>query len=175
MIFERITLRAPASQALATDLGWATLSWPWWRVRFFFTSVAGKSVTLWVRTRRAVTTFSLLYSREPGLLRAGRYYLATGRGAAWRALYLGRHGDSYRGTWSFHLGIDPTATRPSIFGQVWHWSFRLYLPLVTWLWVARGGYSKPRLLVYKAQQRLLHNLDGRYGWGGSVRRERRSA
>ena len=90
-------------------------------------------------------------------------------GCAWRAVYL------YRGTPSLsspppllYLGIDPTYPRgPRLFGgyhmsrrRLGRFSFSVTLPHLTWGLVWR---LRPWLYpLYRAQQRLLHRLDGRY-------------
>ena len=88
-------------------------------------------------------------------------------GCAWRAVYL------YRGEPSLsspppllYLGIDPTSGRgPRLFGG-YHFTrrhqgrFSVTLPHLTWGLVWR---LRPWLYpLYRAQQRLLHRLDGRF-------------
>jgi hypothetical protein len=99
---------------------------------------------------------------------------------AWRALYVYRR--AQRGPESvtykvFHIGIDPTDSRPNVFGGIGHdgprtgrnatrlpvvyWSFRVRLPLISWRLVGASGYSRLVLWAYGRQQRVLGQWDGR--------------
>lgn len=96
-------------------------------------------------------------------------YATAGR-CAWRAVYLTTAGGS-----RLHLGIDPTASVPNIFGAIEPpfrrgqanrrpFAFRVALPVLSW----RRAYALRRLgalAIYRLQQRILLGLDGRFGWG----------
>lgn len=101
---------------------------------------------------------------------------------AWRAIYIYRTDPTSpdRPTLDllFTLGIDPTATRPNVFGVLafvsprpWrrgdrvraalypYTRFRFYLPVIRW------SHPMPawKQRLYRWQQEQLHALDGRYG------------
>jgi hypothetical protein len=85
----------------------------------------------------------------------------TGGGAAWRARYV-YWGESFQSARKIaHLGIDPTASRPNVFGSLLGHEFRFEIP--------RLGHAYPasplRRKAYELQSRILCGLDGRYGWG----------
>ena len=87
------------------------------------------------------------------------FQIQTAGKCAWRAFYVSiRKTDA--GGWQYarqlaHLGIDPTSSRPAIFGGLWFFSFRIGIPF------ARGwhpNHSRAR----KAWSRWVHSLDGRF-------------
>lgn len=99
---------------------------------------------------------------------------------AWRAVYV------YLGERQvFHVGIDPSAGpgpsffaafhpfcglglrgRWPVFDSVRVWLYRLgevrfVVPHIRW----RSGMPAWKLALYRRQGRILHGLDGRFGWG----------
>jgi hypothetical protein len=86
--------------------------------------------------------------------------LKSANGAAWRARYLYVDGKQVA-----HVGIDPTE-RPTLFGRIASHSFRVALPRVPWKYPCSPAYLK----AYQLSNNFWHNMDGRYGWGGSCRK-----
>lgn len=100
--------------------------------------------------------------------------IRTSYKCGWRAFYVSVRGESgatidgkFHPWWHerqvFHLGIDPTASRPSIFGGVsWHrrgFSWRIPVKLISWRMVMRFPFLRP---LYVWQTHMLFNLDGRF-------------
>lgn len=93
------------------------------------------------------------------------FQIETARDCAWRAFYISVR-SSHDGTRAnefrrqiFHLGIDPTSSRASVFGAIaptlrCRRSFRLYLPFMGW----RANQCRLRTWW----QRRVHRLDGRF-------------
>lgn len=85
------------------------------------------------------------------------FAIDTARHCAWRAIYVAvRRMD---GNWEYrhqiaHLGIDPTASRASIFGAVGRFHFRIPLPFTHWRY--------KQWHIKTLWQRFLQSLDGRY-------------
>lgn len=89
--------------------------------------------------------------------------ISNAKGCAWRALYLAILTiDGDPAAWQrpvtrrqiAHVGIDPTATRPSIFGAIGRFSFRAPIPFMTW---------KPRQWYIRQRwQHFIKSLDGRF-------------
>ncbi len=78
--------------------------------------------------------------------------LRTSNGAAWRAFYV-----YLRERKVFHLGIDPTAQRPYVFGSIAGHEWRIHLPLITY----KHEASSLRMALSRAQQHIVLSLDGR--------------
>ena len=85
-------------------------------------------------------------------------------GCAWRAVYLYCGEPSISNPARLYVGVNPAAGRgPSLFGG-YHfspgnqWRFHVTLPHIRWVTAARWPWLLP---LYRAQQRLLHRLDGR--------------
>jgi len=101
--------------------------------------------------------------------------------SAWRAVYVYRGTAGHLGAQVLHLGLDPSRDggpsvfgalflaprRPGLLGRVLNPKVRFTVPHVRWSLAAR---SRVALAVYRVQQRLLHGLDGRYGWGTAARK-----
>jgi len=96
------------------------------------------------------------------------FAIVTAHKCAWRAFYVYvRVQTAGSNEWYerqvFHLGIDPTASRPSIFGAVqWHrrgFSWRVPVKLLSWRMVMRFPFLR-RLYVWQGY--ILFKLDGRF-------------
>jgi hypothetical protein len=108
------------------------------------------------------------------------FSVTTASECAWRGLYVYVRGRQLaRVTLDPNNGTKPTLTVALPIG--WYRSCtgeihprliapRIPLPYIPWRWCMATGYARPVLAVYKASQRLYHNLDGRYGWGSKRRR-----
>jgi hypothetical protein len=95
------------------------------------------------------------------------FAVTTSYKCAWRAFYVSvrvktEGWDEWHMRQVFHLGIDPTASRPSIFGSVqWHRrgiSWRIPVKLVNYRMTLRWPCLQR---LYAWQTHLLHSLDGR--------------
>ena len=91
------------------------------------------------------------------------FAIYTSSGCSWRAVYIhvraGSAGAGWHGKQIAHLGIDPGGQQPAIFGAVGRWDFRVPARLISWPLAARFRWLMP---LYRAQQRFLLWLDGRY-------------
>jgi hypothetical protein len=96
------------------------------------------------------------------------FAISTSHKCGWRAFYVSvRVQTAGANEWHqrqvFRLGIDPTASRPSIFGAVqWHrrgFSWRVPIKLISWRMVMRFPFLR-RLYVW--QGHMLFKLDGRF-------------
>lgn len=86
--------------------------------------------------------------------------VAFAEGCAWRGVYLYR--DDHQVA---RLVLDPAPHAPTLSGLFAGAEWRVQLPHVSWAEVAESEYAPEVLAVYRAEQWLLHRLDGRYGWG----------
>ena len=113
---------------------------------------------------------------RPSIIRIG-----TGRGAAWRGIYLHSFGrqlgrvtldpEPYRPTLSFAI---PIGFYRAAAGRVCVRLFerRLRIPHISWARASGGGIW---LALYSIQARVLSGLDGRSGWFTPARRRRKAA
>lgn len=88
----------------------------------------------------------------------------TAAGCAWRAFYISvrrkiEGSDEWHLYQVMHLGIDPTSSRPRIFGLIGNWHIRIALWHISWNMVARFRVLSP---LYRWQQRVLYSIDGRF-------------
>jgi hypothetical protein len=90
--------------------------------------------------------------------------ITTAKGCAWRAVYIRMNGRQVA-----FLSFDPNigCGAPTLSGNIRKWSFRVKLPTVTWSAATR---NRAWMFLYRQQSKLLHGLDGRFGWGTRRRR-----
>lgn len=69
---------------------------------------------------------------------------------AWRAFYC----ITNKGYQFAHLGIDPTASKPNIFGSLLSMQFRIYLPFMYW----EANESR----LKRKWRNWITSLDGRF-------------
>lgn len=96
-----------------------------------------------------------------------RFTVAYAEKCAWRAIYVYVYRNVSglppyepkppyvgRDAKVLHLGIDPTATYPAVFGSIGRWSWRVKLPAMAW----RMGDG----WIRKTWRGWIHSLDGRF-------------